>query len=61
MEEINNYYYYLKTLSHLLNAKTEYRNTEINNAKDIDIVMPIIIQKHLKVCGNTIKMIQMII
>ena len=58
MEEINNYYYYLKTLSHLLNAKTEYRNTEINNAKHIDIVMPIII---LEVCGNPIKMIQMII
>ena len=58
MKEINNYYYYLKTLSHLLNAKTEYRNTEINNAKHIDIVMPIII---LEVCGNPIKMIQMII
>ena len=58
MEEINNYYYYLKTLSHLLNAKTEYGNTEINNAKHIDIVMPIII---LEVCGNPIKMIQMII
>ena len=44
-------------------------NTEIDNAKDIDIVMPMynlieysdIIQKHLEVCGNTIKMIQIII
>ena len=45
-------------------------NTEIDNAKDIDITMPMYnlieysdknrIQKQLEVCGNTIKMIRMI-
>ena len=43
-------------------------NTEIDNAKDIDIVMPsttwlnivIIIEKRLKVYGNAVKMDQMI-
>ena len=42
-------------------------NTDIDNAQDIDIVMPIynlnkviIIQKHQEVYGNTIKMILMI-
>ena len=41
-------------------------NAEIDNTKDIDMVMQmytvyIIIQKHLKVCSSTIKMIQIIV
>ena len=42
---------------------SEINNTQIDHAKDIDIVMPmynieIIIQKHEKVSGNTIEMNQ---
>ena len=51
------------------NCITEINNTQIDNAKDIDTVMPmynlvkvvIIIQKHLKFCGNITEMNQMII
>ena len=42
---------------------SEINNTQIDHAKDIDIVMPMynietIIQKHEKVSGNTIEMNQ---
>ena len=45
----------------------EINNTQIDNAKDIDVVMPMYhlieysdnYSKHLKVCGNIIEMIQM--
>ena len=48
---------------------SEINNTQIDNAKDIDVVMPmydlidtvIIIQKHQEVYGNIIEMSQMII
>ena len=47
---------------------SEINNTQIDNAKDIDVVMPMYhlieysdnYSKHLKVCGNIIEMIQMI-
>ena len=50
-----------KNCAPFINFKTEINNTEIDNAKDIDIVMPmynlieyivIIIQEHLQVYGN---------
>ena len=43
---------------------SEINNTQVDNAKDIDIVMPMyklieysdtILQKHLEVCGNIVK------
>ena len=37
---------------------SEINNTQIDNCKDIDII---IMQKHLEVCGNTTEMNQMII
>ena len=47
------------------NCKSEINNTEIDNGRDSDIVMPLynlaIIQKHLGVCGNITEMSQMII
>ena len=51
-----------------INCKSEINNTEIDNAKDIDIVIRmynliehrIIIQKHLEVYGNITKISQMI-
>ena len=47
---------------------SEVNNTQIDNAKDIDVVIPMYhlieysdnYSKHLKVCGNIIEMIQMI-
>ena len=47
---------------------SEINNTQIDNAKDIDVVIPMYhlieysdnYSKHLKVCGNIIEMIQMI-
>ena len=47
---------------------SEINNTQIDTAKDIDVVMPMYhlieysdnYSKHLKVCGNIIEMIQMI-
>ena len=56
-----------KNCSLFINRKSEINNTQICNAKDFDIVMPmdnlsivISIQKHLKIYGNTTKMSQMI-
>ena len=49
---------------------SEINNTQIDNCKDIDIIMPmynltenivIIMQKHLAVCGNITEMNQIII
>ena len=34
-------------------------NTQVDNAKDIDLVMPIIIQKHLEAYGNIVKIYQL--
>ena len=52
----------------LVNCKSEINGTEIDNAKDIDIVMPMYnliecsdhFSKDLDVCGNITKMSQMI-
>ena len=52
-----------------INCKTETDNTEIDNAKDIHIAIPIcklieysdIYSKHLEVFGNITEMIQMLI
>ena len=45
------------------NCRSEINNTEIDNAKDINIVMPKniarIIQKHLEAYGNIIKIYQL--
>ena len=52
-----------KTCAQFTNCISEINNTQVDNAKDIDIVMPmynlieiaIIIQKHQEVCGNFVK------
>ena len=56
-----------KNCAPFINCKSEINNTEIDNAKDIDIVIRmyylieyrIIIQKHLEVYGNITKISQM--
>ena len=52
-----------KTCAQFTNCISEINNTQVDNAKDIDIVMPmynlieiaIIIQKHQEVSGNFVK------
>ena len=52
-----------KTCAQFTNCISEINNTQVDNAKDIDIVMPmynlieiaIIIQQHQEVCGNFVK------
>ena len=56
-----------KNCAPFINCKSEISNREIDNAKDIDIVMPMYnlieysddYSKHLEVYGNIIKMSQM--
>ena len=58
-----------KNCAAFIDCLSEINNTQIDNAKDIGVVMPmynsikkvIIIQKHQKVYGNVIEMSQMII
>ena len=58
-----------KNCAPFTNCKSETNNSEIDNAKNIDIVMAmynlinvvIILQKHLEVCGNTTEMKQLMI
>ena len=56
-----------KNCAPFINCISEINNTQIDNAKDIDIVMPmynlivIIMQKHLEVYGNISEMNQMMI
>ena len=45
-----------KTCSPFIYCKSEINNTEIGNAKDNDVAMPIIIPKHLEIYGNITKM-----
>ena len=58
-----------KNCSPFTNYTSKINNAQIDNAKDIDIVMPMYdlieysnnIKKHLEVCGNITEMKQMII
>ena len=57
-----------KNCAPLIECISRINNTDIGNAEDIDIVMPMYklieysdIYSKTKVCGNTLKMIQMII
>ena len=56
-----------KNSAPFINCISEINNTQIDNAKDIDIVMPmnnlivIVMQKHVEVYGNISEMNQMII
>ena len=51
----------IKNCAPFTNCISEINDTQINNAKNIDIVMPmynlvLIIPKHMEVYGNTIEM-----
>ena len=55
-----------KNCSHFINWISKINNTQIDNAEYIDIVMPmynlieyLIIQKHLEIYGNIIKIYQL--
>ena len=57
-----------KNCASFINCIREINNTKVDNAKDVDIAMPtynlteygvIIIQKHLEVQGNTVKIYQL--
>ena len=53
-----------KNCAPFTNCISEINNTQIDNAKDIDIVMPmynLIMRKHQEVYGNILEMNQMII
>ena len=55
-----------KNCASFTNCISEINNSQVDNAKDIAIVMPMynliayskIIQKHLEICGNVVKMYQ---
>ena len=51
-----------KNCTPFINCKSEINNTEIDNAKDIDIIMPMVItiHEHVEVYGNITKISQMI-
>ena len=45
-----------KNCAPFIYCKSEINNTEIGNAKDTDVVMPIIIPKYLEIYGSITKM-----
>ena len=47
-----------KNCAPFINCISRTNNAQVNDAQDIDIVIPIFIQRHQKVYGNTIEMNQ---
>ena len=48
-----------KNCAPFINCISRTNNAQVNDAQDIDIVIPIFIQRHQKVYGNTIEMNQL--
>ena len=48
-----------KNCAPFINCISRTNNAQVNDAQDIDIVIPIFIQRHQKVYGNTIDMNQL--